>query len=157
MATVKHVPSPEGERFALAMKELAGLSTKVGWFPSAKYVDGTPVAYVATIQEFGYPEGGIPPRPTIRPTISEQQGAWRDLMARAVRGIPKGTRTAYQCMEVLGLQAEGDIRKSIAQLTAPALAASTIAGRKGRGNGSTKPLVDTRYLINTLTSVTESS
>lgn len=26
---------------------------KVGWFPSAKYEDGTPVAYVAAIQEYG--------------------------------------------------------------------------------------------------------
>ena len=30
---------------------------EVGFFESAKYPDGTPVAYVAAIQEFGNPAG----------------------------------------------------------------------------------------------------
>ena len=157
MATTKHVPGPEGARFELAMKQLGGLQTKVGWFASSKYPDGTPVAYVAAIQEFGYAQGGIPPRPTIRPTIEAQQGAWRNIMGQAVRGIPKGTRTAFDCMELLGLQAAGDIRASIAALTSPALKPATLAARRRRGNSSTKPLVDTRVLLPTLTHITEQS
>lgn len=157
MATVKHVPSPEGARFALAIKELAHLQTKVGWFESNKYPDGTPVAYVASIQEFGYAAGNIPPRAFFRPTIDAQQGAWRELIGKAVRGIPKGTRTAFQCMDLLGLQAAGDVRKAISEITTPALKQSTLAARKRRGNSSTKPLVDTRVLLPTLTHVTEQS
>ena len=30
---------------------------EAGFFSTAKYQDGTPVAYVAAIQEYGYPEG----------------------------------------------------------------------------------------------------
>lgn len=33
--------------------EISGMKTSVGWFPGAKYQDGTPVAYVAAIQEHG--------------------------------------------------------------------------------------------------------
>ncbi len=36
---------------------------QVGWFESAKYDDGTPVAGVAAIQEFGSAKNRIPPRP----------------------------------------------------------------------------------------------
>lgn len=36
-----------------ALKNINGLTTKVGWFPGAKYPNGTPVAYVAVIQEYG--------------------------------------------------------------------------------------------------------
>lgn len=31
----------------------ANREAKIGWFPGARYEDGTPVAYVAAIQEFG--------------------------------------------------------------------------------------------------------
>lgn len=35
------------------LKELDGTSAKAGWFATSKYEDGTPVAYVAAIQEYG--------------------------------------------------------------------------------------------------------
>lgn len=38
--------------------ELAKKQLKVGFFAHSKYPDGTPVAYVAAIQELGYPAGG---------------------------------------------------------------------------------------------------
>lgn len=161
MATVevKRVASPERERITLASKELADLQCKVGFFPSAQYADGTPVAYVAAIQEFGYAEGGIPPRPFFRPTIDAQQQAWRDLVAKAVRGIPSGKRTAKQVMEALGSLAAGDIRKTIVTLESPPLAPSTIYARQHRKNpapnSSVKPLVDTRVMYPAVQHVVE--
>lgn len=35
------------------LKSVNKLNAQVGWFPGAKYQDGTPVAYVAAIQEHG--------------------------------------------------------------------------------------------------------
>lgn len=151
MATTKHTPSPERARITLASKELAALALKVGWFQGSKYPDGTPVAYVAAIQEFGYAEGNIPPRPFFRPTIEAQQSNWRGLVERGVKGIPSGRRTANQVLEGLGLQAAGDVRAAIAQVTSPPLAESTKANRRSRGNSSEKPLVDTRVMLPTLT------
>lgn len=126
----------EGERGRIeqALKDIQRTQSRVGWFESAKYEDGTPVAYVATIQEFGYPAGGIPPRATFRPTIIEQQQAWRTLIGQAVRGMIDGKRSAYQVMELLGLQAAGDVRKAISQLTAPPLALLTLMARKARAD-----------------------
>jgi hypothetical protein len=119
-------------RVKQAIKDLQRTTSRVGWFESAKYEDGTPVAYVATIQEFGYAAGGIPPRPFFRPTITEQQGAWRTLIGQAVKGMIAGNRTAYQTMELLGLQGAGDVRKTISKITAPPLSLLTLMARKAR-------------------------
>lgn len=132
-----------------AAKELDGAECRVGWFESAKYADGTPVAYVASIQEFGH--GPIPPRPTMRPTIAEQQAAWTALAGALVKGVAEGRRSATDALELLGAQAAGDVRAKIASIQTPKLADSTIAARKRAGNSSTKPLVDERIMIATLT------
>ncbi|WP_238602470.1 hypothetical protein [Fimbriiglobus ruber] len=39
------------ETLAARLKELSGIETRVGWFPSATYEDGTPVALVASVQD----------------------------------------------------------------------------------------------------------
>lgn len=134
---------------------------KVGWFESAKYNDGTPVAYVATINEFGCPEKNIPARPTVRPTIAEQQGNWRRLAAQGAKAILAGRYTVAQVLEGIGLQAVGDIKKTISKLTSPALKESTVKNRLRRRadrktiGGLTKPLVDTGRMLNSLTNVVE--
>lgn len=138
-------------------KQLSGVSCKVGWFESSKYADGTPVAYVAAIQELGYAAGGIPPRPTMRPTAAAEQGTWGKIIADGARKVVAGTFTPFDALDRVGLVAAGDIRKAISQVTAPALAPSTLAARRAAGNNSTKPLVDERILINTLTHQTEQS
>lgn len=53
MAKVKRKPGKTS--IDKLVKKLAKdkVTSKVGWFEGAKYEDGTPVAYVASIQEFG--------------------------------------------------------------------------------------------------------
>lgn len=179
MAKVRHTPGPGLEKLLVAIKELDGLKTEVGWFESNKYPDGTPVAYVAAIQEYGY--GPIPPRPFFRPTIIAEQAAWRTLIGRAAKGVVTGKRTAAQAFDLLGLQAAGDVRTTISKITTPPLSTLTLLARKHRKNGgiitgakqlgkidregrkngppdvsgvSTKPLVDTRIMLPTLTHLT---
>lgn len=136
---------------------LEGIQTKVGWFEGNKYPDGTPVAYVAAVQEFGYAEGNIPPRPYFRPTIEAEQKKWATIIGDGARKVIKGSMTPHQALDRVGLVAAGDVRAAIAAVTTPALAPSTLAARKARGNGSAKPLVDTRVMLPTLTHVTESA
>lgn len=137
------------------------LSTKVGWFESARYPDGTPVAYIATIQEFGSPRNGIPPRSFMRSTAQEQSGYWKDLFASGVRAMLAGNETPVSLMTALGLAAEGDIRVKISEITSPPLKPGTVKGRlrklannKKVGN-LTKPLVETGIMISTIQSVVE--
>lgn len=129
---------------------------KVGFFEDAQYPDGTPVAYIAAIQEFGYPEGNIPPRSFIRTTISEKKADWNALMVKGARAIIRGKQSVESVMEGMGLQAEGDMRKKITEINDPPLKEATLAARRRRGNSSAKPLNDTGYMLSQLVSQVES-
>lgn len=126
-------------------KELSEQEVATGWFESAKYGDGTPVAYVASIQEYG--SGPIPPRPTQRPTVATQSQKWGKIYGQTIKTANSGG----QVLEVMGAVIAGDMREAISELTSPPLAESTIKSRKRKGNSSTKPLVDQRIMMNTLT------
>jgi hypothetical protein len=151
---------------------------KVGWFPSAQYKDGTPVAYVATIQENGSPANGIPPRPFIRPTIADRKAAWVKVMADGVRAVIKGNADANDVLEGVGLQASADIGVTLASGDFTKLSDITLMLRKMRdadpslvvtgrvvgeaaarvaageeGSSRTQALHDSGLLISTLTSI----
>ena len=49
------------------LNEMRNKKVSVGYFSNSTYSDGTPVAYVASIMEFG--EMHTPARPTIRPSL----------------------------------------------------------------------------------------
>jgi hypothetical protein len=174
--------NPKGfEVLITRLKELDGIETKVGFFPSAKYEDGTQVAYVASIQEFG--SGPIPPRPFFRPTITAEQANWSNYAAQGAKAVLAGRLTAFQVMDGLGERAQEDVKETINQITSPPLSPITlelramkyknpdlkITGRligevaaKVRQPGYVlasgtpdKPLIDTKTAITTLTHTTE--
>lgn len=140
----------------VAMQQLnAGLQCRVGFFETAKYPNGTPVAAVATVHEFGYSPGGIPARPFFRPTIAEQSPEWTRQFGRAAKAIANGKIGAADALEQLGALAAGDVRKTISSITAPPLKAATISARRRRyaqsGGKLDKPLVDTGIMIGAVT------
>lgn len=165
----------------LQLAALEKVQGKVGWFESAKYEDGTPVAYVATIQEFGAPERSIPARPFMRPTQAEKSNEWRETAAALAKKMVVGVIEAADVMEMLTMKAESDVSKTIASIDSPPLSKITLGARKYRQDGkkvtgatigeiarkikegtldvsgvSTKPLNDTGYMISTLTHTVES-
>lgn len=138
-----------------AIKDLAQKQARVGFFENSKYEDGTPVAYVATIQEFGYAGGGIPPRPFMRPTIAEQRNAWRQALAKGAKAVMNGRLTVQMMLEQFGMMAAGDVKKTISAVTTPALKQSTLKARQRRKKTpgvSTKPLVDTGFMLSQVSS-----
>lgn len=180
MADVKQSNPNAFAELELRLKQLDGFQTKVGWFDSAKYDDGTPVAYVAAIQESGY--GPIPPRPFMRPAQIDNEEKWKDTAAHGAKQILEGKMTGKDAMDLLGAVAEGDIIKAISEVMAPPLSLITLMARKYRKMGrkvtgrtigeiagrikkgdvdisgvSTKPLVDTGQMIATVTHLTEST
>ena len=56
---------------------------RVGFFSTAKYDDGTSVANVAGIQEFGAPAVGIPERPFFRQSIAIMEDELPGVLAQA--------------------------------------------------------------------------
>lgn len=154
---------------------------QVGWFEGARYDDATPVAGVAALQEFGAPSRSIPPHPFFRPTIADKSKSWSELVADGTKAMLSGKATYDQVMNGLGLQVVGDVQKTIATESYPALSPITLAlrnlrdegyqvggkligavagaiangetgsGQLGKPSANTTPLNDTGYMIATLT------
>lgn len=144
---VTRTPGPAKAQLEALTQSLDGVEVRTGWFESAKYPDGTPVAYVAAIQEFGFAPKNIPARAYMRPTVRAKSNEWnaklRQLLKRATDG--------GMVMEAMGAVIAGDFREAIINVNDPPLAKATLAARRRRGNSSTKPLSDTRVLMQTLT------
>jgi len=163
LARIKRQPGPQGgaETVARLLAEVDGVRGKVGFFEGSKYPDGTPVAYVAAIHEFGSKSQGIPARPFLRPTIAQQTAAWRASIKRGAKAITAGTLTPAQFMDALVQLAAGNVAQTISKLQTPALAEATVAARlRGYADQQTvgnltKPLVHTGILINAVTGVVE--
>ena len=54
-------------------EEFEGMVAQVGFPSGINYEDGTSVAYVAAIQEFGAPAVNNPPRPFMQPTVKAKK------------------------------------------------------------------------------------
>lgn len=138
-----------------ALADIAARQARVGFFEHSKYSDGTPVAYVAAIQEL-HPQHA---RPFLRPTIDEQREAWRATLRQGMQAVVNGRIEAAAAFSQFGMLAAGDVRLTISRITSPPLADATIAARQRRRRTpgvSTKPLVDTGLMIQSVTSeVTE--
>lgn len=120
-------------------ENIKGLTSKatlnVGFFESSRYTEGTYVAQVARIQEYGSIK--IPPRPFFRNAIDNNMQKWLDFLGRDL----VNTNNAETSYNRLGEVVRGDIVESITQLDTPPNAPKTIA-RKGSSN----PLIDTGFL-----------
>ena len=151
------------EALRQTVDELGHAKGRVGWFPSALYEGGQPVAGVAFVQEHGSAKRGIPPRPFMRPTATDKREAWAKTVAQLTKAAALGKIAPENVMRGLTLAAEGHVRATITKLQDPPLADATVAARKRRradkGAGAkasiAKPLVDTGILLNTLTSEVE--
>lgn len=182
MADVKRSNPKAFEKLNFRLKQLAGMVSKVGWFETAKYEDGTPVALAAAANELGH--GKTPPRPMLRPTAIKDATEWAKTAGKGAREVIHGNASIHDVMEAIGLQAEGGVAKTISETLNPALSPVTIelramkqrdpnlvvtaktvgiAAARVKTPGyvaptgvSTKPLIDTGLMIATLTHITES-
>ena len=129
---------------------------RVGWFESAKYEDGTPVAYIAAIQNFGYAPKNIPPRMGLAAMMTKRKSEWRGIAGKSAEAVMSGG-DPLTYLEAMGGFAEGNIREQIASVFDPPLAAATIAARLRKTadgkltNTLTKPLNDTGHMLATVT------
>lgn len=129
---------------------------RVGFFETATYADGTPVAYIAAIQEFGYPEGNIPPRSFMRTTEVEKKVEWGNNIAGALAdAIEKKSLAVLQNnLTQVGGAAAGDIQRTITKIQSPPLSEATLhnrSTRKIRRTDSTKPLIDSGKMLQSVT------
>lgn len=156
------------------VQELQAKKVQVGWFESSQYSDGTPVAEVAIMQEFGTKTA--PARPFMRPTVANEKSNWADKIAPDVKNVVNGSESVSDLYTKAGVIIEGDVVHTIASITSPPLTDTTLLLRKWRQEGrkitgatvgeahaalnsdnppslstNTKPLNDTGYMVATLT------
>ena len=134
-------------------EEIASKRVHVGVLATgagAQRVEGSDISVVelAAIHEFGSPAAGIPERSFIRSTLQvHEREALRHKTAELCRAVILGAMSVDQALNLLGVWATAAIRRSITtgKITPP-LKQATI-DRKG----SSRPLVDTGQLINSIT------
>lgn len=109
-----------------------GSVAKVGIPAGKTYPDGTSIGYVATIQEFGAPEVGIPPRPAFRLTRAAKSREWAKNMAEGAQAVVKRRISLDGMLDAVGMVAAADIVETIANRVAPPLKPATIEARIAR-------------------------
>jgi hypothetical protein len=139
MATVQGGRKLERALQDLARKVSNGGTLRVGFLEGATYPDGKSVAMIASIQEYGAPAAGIPPRPFFRRMIAAKSGEWSAAIKQLLIDNDYDVRKA---LELAGIAIEGQLRQSIIDLVDPPLKPATIARK-----GSAKPLIDTGHML----------
>lgn len=129
----KRTPGAAAEGLRQVIQGFGSKRLRVGFFETARYEDGTPVAYVASIHEWGSPP--IPPRPFMRPTAAREKPAWDGHLKAGAAAVARGDVTAGQVLEQIGQLAAGDISKTISQITEPPLTRTTLLARKAKQAG----------------------
>lgn len=126
---------------------------RVGFLENATYPDGTPVAMVAAIQNYGAPRAGIPARPFFSNMVDDKSPDWPDAAAQNLKATGYD---AKKTLERMGEGIAGDLRQSIRDTNEPPLAESTLRRRGYQGapydptNPATfgaKPLVHSGHML----------
>lgn len=142
----------------------------VGFLEGSTYPDGTSVPMVAAIQEFGAPKVGIPPRSYFRTMVARESPQWAPALGALLRDSDYDVR---RTLTQMGEHVRGQLQQSIADLRDPPLSPVTlmlrrmlkddpdlvvtrgtvaeararVAAGEDYSGVSTKPLVDTGYLL----------
>ena len=149
MAFTTSVSSKGGDKLKAALKkaeEARRSKVKVGFFSSARYEDGQPVAEVAAIQEFG--GGNVPERPFFRQAIAIMED---ELPGKLAKIIDPTTMTVdAAAADKIGEYAAGVVRDRIRDFQDPGNAESTILAK-----GKDDPLVRSGKMMNSVSYETE--
>jgi hypothetical protein len=136
---------PGIRRLAKIIEE-ANRSVVVGVPEGKAEADGTPLAMIAAVHEFGSPEHNIPERPFIRNGIAAGRPKFSRLNAANLQLILAGRKTVTDSLNELGVMAAGEVKRGITTLKFAPLKPATIARK-----GSSRPLVDTGQLRQSVT------
>lgn len=115
---------------------------RIGFLEGATYPDGTPVAMIAAIHEFGAPAAGIPPRPFFRGMIAAKSSEWPEGIEQQLVATDYDTELT---LERTGAAIAGQLRQAIVDFVGVPLKPATIAAK-----GFDKQLVDTGHMLNSV-------
>lgn len=135
-----------GEKLEQRLADLAknvkkAAKVRVGFLEGSRYPDGTSVALIAAINEFGQTRihPNQPPRPYFRRMIQEKSPEWPAAVGNL---LVANDYDAAKTLNLTGAAIAGQLQKSITDFTSPPLSPITIAKK-----GFDKPLVDTGQML----------
>ncbi|VFR20218.1 Phage-related protein [plant metagenome] len=110
------------------------------------------LAEIAATHEFGSRNGDIPERAPLRSSMVKNQAKYIKLNESNFRDVLNGKISADQAMNMLGMAAATDVQATIAEGSFTPLKPETIQRK-----GSSKPLIDTGQLRQSITYEVRSS
>lgn len=133
-----------GNKLKAVLKELSGKvgsggKVRVGFLENAKYPDGTPVALVAAVNNWGAPAAGVPPRPFFSNMSDAKSPAWGGQLAKILVSVDYDVSLA---LDRMGFGIEGQLRQAITDFSGIPLKQSTVDKK-----GFDKQLVDTGFML----------
>lgn len=128
-----------GDKLRAELQRIAGEvksaeRVQIGFLEGATYPDGTPVAMIAAIQNWGAPRAGIPPRPFFTDMITEKSPEWGPATAALLK---ENDYDAMATLSKVGEAVAGQLRESIIKTTTPPLSPITLMIRKMKSEGAT--------------------
>lgn len=132
-----------------AHKEVSHELGKDGTIKAKKGKTDSPmtVAQIAVIHEFGAPAAGIPSRPVMKQTNLKYRASLAPFQAQLLSQIYRGTLTPEQALKQMGVYWEGRLKGMFREGQFTPLKPATI-----RRKGSSRPLIDSSQLRNSVTS-----
>lgn len=132
-----------GDKLQAKLKEMAkklgkGAVLKVGFLENATYPDGTPVAMVAAIQNFGAPAVGVPPRPFFSNMVADKNEGWGGAIEQ---NLVAQDYDAGKTLALVGAGIKGQLQEAITDTNTPPLKPATV-----KRKGFDKPLIDTGHM-----------
>ncbi len=124
----------------IAAKVAKGGVLRVGFLEGATYPDGTSVATVAALLNFGISNGKV--WPFFTNMIRDEAPGWGSKLAGLLEANGYDVDNA---LNLMGLGIAGQLRQAIVDMNEPALDPRTIARK-----GFAKPLVDTSNMFNSI-------
>lgn len=138
MATIKGGKKLEDALKELGRKLSVSGTLQVGFLADAKYPDGTQVAMVAAINNFGAPAAGIPARPFFTKTVKDKSPEWPQELGHI---LVANNLNAETSLKLMGKHIQEQIVDSIENGPWEPNAESTI-----RGKGFDSPLQHTGFM-----------
>ena len=123
----------------------ADKAVNVGVPEGPKETDGTPVAMIAAVHEYGSPAQGIPERPFLRVAIQKNRLKYVRLNRINLVKMLRGQMDVEQALGQLGEIAKGDVVTEIRNGNFAPLKDATI-----RRKGSSRPLIDTGQMVQSM-------
>ena len=149
MPTARVDVKGNGSKLKEKLREIANLdklNLKVGFFENARYPDGTPVAYVGYLNEYG---GHNPPRPFMKRTAQRRMKSWSKGIARNFNRADRNS--LKRAFEMAGQVAVGDVKRTIKDWEPGGNSSATVRAkaRRARSGKNLMPINPETVLIDT--------